>query len=403
MSEAPLSRPRARVVVTQHRLLHYRLGLFERLRAACAARRIELRLVHGGPSPTEALKRDVGSLPWANVVRNRFLRLGGVDLIWQAYPRALRDADLVILMQENRILSNYPWLLRLGVRAGQRVAFWGHGRNLQATAPHGWREDWKRGFVTRVDWWFAYTDSTSAIVRRDGFPAARITVLNNAIDDERFARDLAMVSAAQLSTCRARLGATPEALVGVYCGSLYPDKRLPLLLAAADLVHAERPEFRLAVLGDGPSRPLVLQAAATRPWLQAVGAQRGIDKAAWFRASHLCLNPGAVGLQVLDAFCAGLPLITTAPARHGPELAYLVSDRNSLVTADDARSYADAVLRLARDPALRDRLRAAAADDAQRYTLAAMVERFVAGIEGCLAAPSGRRWRDVPPLAGTVI
>jgi glycosyltransferase involved in cell wall biosynthesis len=174
--------------------------------------------------------------------------------------------------------------------------------------------------------------------------------------------------------------------VGLYCGSLYLDKRLELLVAAADLVQAECPDFRLAVLGDGPSQALVSQAAATRPWLHALGVQRGIAKAGWFRASQLFLSPGAVGLQVLDAFCAGLPLITTDDARHGPEMAYLVSGRNGVVTKGNPRSYADGVLRLLRDPALCNRIRAAAAEDALRYTLERMVERFVAGVERCLAA-----------------
>lgn len=383
--------PRARVVITQHRLLHYRQAFFERLRAACAERGIELRLVHGQPSPTEALKKDVGELPWADVMCNRFLRVRGVDLIWQPYPPALRNADLVVLIQENRILSNYPWLLRRGVRRSQRVAYWGHGRNLQSTAPQGLRERWKRWFVNRVDWWFAYTESTLAILQTDGFPAERISVLENAIDNDLFRADLASVTSVQLQACRQRLGASDGAPVGVYCGSLYPDKRLDLLLAAADIVHAQRPDFRLVVVGDGPSRPAVTDAAASRPWLQWVGVQRGQDKAAWFRAATLYLSPGAVGLHVLDAFCAGVPMITTAGARHGPEISYLESGRNGFVVADDAQAYAQTVLQLLDNPSQLERVRAAAAEDARRYTLDNMVKRFVDGIEACLGRqPKGR-------------
>lgn len=383
---------RARVVVTQHRLLHYRQAFFERLRAACAGRGIELRLVHGQPSPNEALKKDVGALPWADVMHNRILRVRGVDLVWQPYPRALRDADLVVLIQENRVLSNYPWLLRLGVHAAQRVAYWGHGRNLQSAAPQGLRERWKRWFVNRVDWWFAYTDSTRSLLMDDGFPAERISVLDNAIDNEQFARDLAAVSDAERARRRQRLGAGGASpCVGLYCGSLYPDKRLELLLAAADLVHAAHADFRLVVLGDGPSRGLVTDAATSRPWLHWVGVQRGAEKAAWFRAADLYLSPGAVGLHVLDAFGAGLPMVTTRTARHGPEICYLESGRNGLVVDDGPQGYAEAVLRLLRDPSDLARLRLAAFADAGRYTLENMVQRFVQGIEGCLAMPRKRR------------
>lgn len=44
-------------VILQHRLLHYRKKLFERLRDACAERGIELRLVHGQASARELAKK----------------------------------------------------------------------------------------------------------------------------------------------------------------------------------------------------------------------------------------------------------------------------------------------------------------------------------------------------------
>lgn len=381
---------RARVVITQHRLLHYRQAFFDRLRAAAAGRGIDVRLVVGQPSATEALKQDTGHLPWADLMRNRTLRVRGVDLIWQPFPSGLLDADLVVLIQENRVLSNYPWLLRWRVRPGQKVAFWGHGRNLQSDAPQGLRERWKRWFVNRVDWWFAYTQSTRSLLQADGFPAERISVLDNAIDNEQFMRDLAGVTPQQIEACMARIDASADAPVGLYCGSLYPDKRLDLMVAAADLVQERLPGFRLVVIGDGPSRTMVTEAAATRPWLHWVGVQRGVEKAVWFRIAQVYLSPGAVGLHVLDAFCAGVPMITTQGARHGPEVSYLVSGENGYVVAADAGAYAEVVLRLLGDPAELARVRAASARDAARYTLDNMVQRFIEGIEGCLAAPPKR-------------
>lgn len=381
------ARVRARVAITQHRLLHYRQAFFDRLRVEGAARGIDIRLVVGQPSATEALKQDTGRLPWADVMHNRTLRVRGVDLIWQPFPRSLRDVDLVVLIQENRVLSNYPWLLGWRVRPGQKVAYWGHGRNLQSDAPQGLRERWKRWFVNRVDWWFAYTESTRSLLQADGFPEQRITVLDNAIDNDQFVADLASVAPRQLEACFSRIDAHPGAPVGLYCGSLYPDKRLDLLVAAADLVQARLPAFRLVVVGDGPSRATLTDAAKSRPWLHWVGVQRGIDKAAWFRTAQVYLSPGAVGLHVLDAFCAGVPMITTEGARHGPEVSYLVSGENGYIVTADARAYADVVLRLLGDAAELARIRAAAARDAKRYTLDHMVQRFVEGVEGCLATP----------------
>lgn len=378
---------RPKVVITQHRLLYYRQEFFDRLHARCQQAGIDLHLVHGQPSVEESLKKDVGQLAWADSVHNRFARIGGKDLIWQPYPAQLRDADLVVLIQENRILSNYPWLLRWSVPKGQRVAYWGHGRNLQSQAPTGLREQWKRWFVTRVDWWFAYTDSTRDILLSDGFPAERITVLDNAIDNESFLRDLAAVGDPHRDRCLGVISAKRGDPIALYCGSLYEDKRLDLLVDAGDLIHKGHAGFRLVVIGDGPSRPALVDAARTRPWLQWVGVKRGVDKAAWFSVANAYLSPGAVGLHVLDAFCAGIPMITTSNARHGPEVSYLKHGRNGFVVPDNAAEVARTYTRLISEPALFAAVRSAAFEDARRFTLDNMVQRFFDGIGKCLATP----------------
>lgn len=373
------------VAILQHRLLHYRLGLFEQLRTACSDRDLELTLIHGDATPGEAVRKDTGELSWATKISNRHWNVGGRDLLWQPFSRLVQQADLVVLMQESRLMSNYPWLFGAGPPA-TRVAFWGHGRNFQSQAATGLRERWKRRNLTRVDWWFAYTQLSADIVAQVGYPRERITVLNNAIDNGRFATELASVSDTEVQELRRSIGASNTTCVGLYCGSLYADKRLDLLVQACRRVHAKHPDFRLVVIGDGPSRG-ELDAAAGEPWLHWQGVRRGREKAAWFRASQLYLSPGAVGLHVLDSFVAGTPMITTQDALHGPEIAYLEHGVNGLVTAGDAQSYGDAILAFIAEPERAERLRRAATETAPRYSLDAMVERFADGLAACVAAP----------------
>jgi len=375
-----------KVVICQHRLLHYRLGLFDRLRAGCAKRGIDLHLVHGQASRRESAKNDEGFLYWAHRVQNRFWEVGARDLVWQPFPADLRDADLVVVMQENRILSNYPLLLgRLW--SPRRVAYWGHGVNFQSGAPGGLREKWKQIMLQRVDWWFAYTEMTADIVRRAGYPQERITCLDNAIDNEAFERDLASVTDEQLQAMRLEIDAPEGAPVGLFCGSLYPDKRLDYMIEAADRIHEALPAFRLVVIGDGPSAGEIRAAMETRPWLKWQGVRKGPEKAVWFRLADGVVNPGAVGLHVLDSFCSGTPMMTTAEARHGPEIAYLQDGVNGLVVHGGADRYADAVIALFNDRAKLDAIKQAAMRDAKHYTLDNMVERFSDGIARCVGMP----------------
>ena len=57
-----------RVVIFQHRLLHYRVGLFEMLRDRCRENSIELHLVHGQATARDKVRNDVGFLSWAHSV-----------------------------------------------------------------------------------------------------------------------------------------------------------------------------------------------------------------------------------------------------------------------------------------------------------------------------------------------
>jgi len=372
-----------KVVILQHRLLHYRMKLFDQLRDACSARGIELYLVHGQASRRESVKKDEGSLPWAHKVVNRFLEMGGRDIVWQPYPSQLQDADLVVVMQESRILSNYPLLLSR-LWSGRKVAYWGHGKNFQSNAPTGLREKWKDFLITRVDWWFAYTQMTVDILEKSGFPPERITRLDNAIDTDGFKADLASWSVSDITTEKARLGISPSASIGLYCGSLYPDKRLELLIESVDLIRQQEPNFILIMIGDGPSMPQMREAAESRPWLHLLGVRKGREKALYFRMGDVMLNPGLVGLHIVDAFCSGLVMMTTRTARHSPEVAYLRDGENGVYAGDTPTEYSHAVLNVIQDTDCLQRMQQAALADSERYTLANMVNLFADGIAGAV-------------------
>lgn len=373
-----------RVIVLQHRLVHYRIRLFELLREQLAKRDVDLALVHGQASEEEKRRKDEGHLDWAFSVSNRFFRIAEKDLIWQPLPQRARDADLYVLIQENRILSNY-WLQLTRPFNRRLICFWGHGRNYQSKRPSGLRERWKTWWLCRVDWWFAYTGSTCRYVAGHGFAADRITNLENAIDGTGFASDLASFNDSELAQARAALCMSADAQVAIYCGSLYEDKRIGVLLRSADLLRQRLPDFHLLVVGDGPEAQAVRNAVVSRPWMHVMGVCIGREKALYFRLAQLMLNPGLVGLHVVDAFVARTPIVTQASAPHSPEYDYLVDGENGRVVSDDSpASYADAVERLFMAPGALDAMHTRCGIDAGRYTLENMVGNFADGIVACL-------------------
>lgn len=367
------------VTIFQYRLLHYRVDLFKLLKEKLDADGVELRLVHGQASPAEALRKDEGDLSWAIKVHNSFWTVKGRVICWQPSPNDIFESDLIVIMQENRLLSNYVLLLRR-ILFKTPVAYWGHGANFQSIAPLGLREKWKRFLLTKVDWWFAYTEATVAILLDAGFPRDKITCLNNAIDTSEFKGQISSVTETELLELKKKYNLPVDARIGLFCGSLYPEKKLELLISAADLVHRDIPEFRLIVIGDGPSGDYLRQEFQSRPWAISVGIKRGREKAALFKLSNVMLNPGLVGLHVLDAFSAGLPMITTNNALHSPEIVYLKENVTGRLTEDNPYDYADAVSGLLKNQDLYLRMSQAALRAADEYTLQNMVNNFAQGV-----------------------
>ena len=101
------------------------------------------------------------------------------------------------------------------------------------------------------------------------------------------------------------------------------------------------------------------------------------------------LMPSGVGLGVLDAFAAGIPVVTATGEGHGPEFEYLSHGGNSLITDPNPQSLASAVLQ-ALDPARNAALRGGASRAATRWTVENMVENFTEGIlRACHAVHTG--------------
>jgi glycosyltransferase involved in cell wall biosynthesis len=369
------------VCIIQPVMKGYRLPFFLGLAERLSQVGITLQVVYGTPWPEEAKRGDHVELPPPLGLKVESRMLFG-KLFLQPVLHPWLSADLVIVEHANKHVLNYL-LTVLQVLRIKRVAYWGHGLDRQAKAD-SWTERFKRRSLHWADWWFAYTKQSAAYVADHGFPANRITVVENAIDTRALRDDLASVSEVELHDARAGLGWNADEQVALFCGSLYQNKRLDLLFDAADRVHREAPSFRLLIIGGGPLADDVKDFASVRPWVKHVGPKFGHEKTILLRLALMWLNPGALGLGILDAFCAGLPMLTTHQRTHGPEIEYLHHGQNGLLLDASAQAYASGILQLLGDPAFQSHLRNGALASAQRYSIETMVENFAVGVERCL-------------------
>jgi glycosyltransferase involved in cell wall biosynthesis len=315
---------------------------------------------------------------WAIRVENRYW-LGG-RLVWQPWAPLFRASELIIAEHANSLALTHRLVWRRSMGGGGKLAFWGHGANLQRERSVG--AGYKRWIAQQVDWWFAYTQSSAALIASTGFPSERITVVNNSIDTTAIVNTRERI--ADRDRVRRELGILGQN-IGIYCGGMYEEKRLDFLVAACQLIRREIGDFELLVIGSGPTQGIVETAAEQHRWIHYIGPRFGSALAPYLSAARVYLMPGVAGLAIIDSFAASVPMITTSISTHGPELFYLKNGENGLITNNTLQAYVDGVCGLFRNSARLQHLQAGCNRAAQVYTLDAMAARYAEGVDQCLA------------------
>ena len=370
----------SRVLIVKSNLEPFRVPFYAHLQECLAGEGIELEV---------AVPRACGPVrrpPWVAPVWAACFSLAGKKFCWQSVSSYARRADLVIVQQAARELTNYT-LLAFRRRAGFKLALWGHGREFQRSWTTPLARLLKSRLFSGVDFWFAYTPGVVEIVAATGYPRQRICAVFNSLDTNSEEHSRQLVTAEQTAALRSRLGMSSAAHLICYCGSLYKAKRLDMLLEACQLLRGASVDLHLAILGAGAERESLEKLASRARWLHLAGAIQGAVKAVWLGASQCMVIPGVVGLAVVDAFVHECPLITTDIDGHGPEIEYLTDHVNGLKVGNDASSLATAIRSVLEDVSLRQSLRRGCREAASRFTLTNMVGHFAEGVLTALRLP----------------
>lgn len=375
-----------KIVIFQPMLKFYREPLFERLHQLLTDNGHELRLVFGTPWESEQQRGD-------NVVvdndycffENSHWYLNNKIHVLEGAIGHILWADIVITEQANRHVHNYLLIL-LSLFKAKAFGYWGHGANRQGIAG-SLRERFKKALATQTDWWFAYTSGVADYLQSLGFNKERITVLNNSIDTRTFKQNLAVLSDQKIVEFKRQYKLADDTQVGLFCGSLHQDKKIELLLESAIQIKQLNPRFILLVGGAGQDKVLVQSYADRYDFIVYLGVLHGEQKALAFKSAHVFLNPGMVGLAILDAFSASLPVFTTKQAEHSPEIDYLETGHNGMMADLETTTFANLVVSILADTPLLTSLQSNALASSNQFSIENMATHFYEGIQSFIAHP----------------
>ncbi|GJM63533.1 glycosyltransferase family 4 protein [Persicobacter diffluens] len=368
---------RKRVLIIQKSLPHYRIPFFEGLRTQLKDQNIELQLAYGKGSQFDQAKKDQSDLAWAIPYDNSVFHFLGKEFYWQPLKQLVKSFDLIIVEQANRLLFNY-WLMGNRVLNNYQLAYWGHGLSKNRGVGK-FSKFFKQQLLQQVDWWFAYTEGVKNFLLQEGLSSEKITVVDNAIDTKQFITDLQGLDSDYLEALQKQYG-IGKGLKAIYCGGIYAEKKPKMLLEAVIKIRSSISDFEMMVIGAGDEAYIWKEAAEKHDFIHYLGAAFGKKKAAFFKMADVFLNPGLVGLAVLDSFAAECPMITQPYEFHSPEFSYLKHGINGWVGSAQTEDYSNEVIQVLQDASLLNQLKAGCRAASTQFTIENMIENFALGI-----------------------
>lgn len=176
---------------------------------------------------------------------------------------------------------------------------------------------------------------------------------------------------------RHQLGIPPEQRILLYVGRIAKEKNLTVLFEMAGYAFQEDPLLRLWLVGDGPYREACKQIArdlgiGDRVHFAGAVPRDQVDR--YYAAADLFVFSSITetqGLVVQEAMTHGLPAIAVA---GGGASSGIQKGVNGFIVKNDAKHFADGVLKVMSDASLHEALSQGASNSVRRYSTRQMAE-----------------------------
>lgn len=236
------------------------------------------------------------------------------------------------------------------------------------------RETMLRLLARQLDLVVTVTADQAGIWTDRGYPPERIAVVDNGVETPAVADSRVAI--------RQELGVPDGAVLAVLVASMRPEKRIADFVTAVLRARDEHPELVGIVVGDGPDRPAIEQAAQGNPAIRLLGHRGDVPRV--LKAADvfvLASEYEAAPMAILEAMAAGLPIISTAVGGIPDMVEHRVT--GVLVAPRDPRALASTLAELVGDAELRSSLgREGELRHRRRWNAELMIDRYARILAG---------------------
>lgn len=347
--------PRTRRIATVYPVIGaYRVAVFAELhrRAVLEGHHHEFHADPYNPVDTVELANfdkvsdptDRNHFNWIPDVRNHTIG----KWLWQSGVVRIamrRDLDTVIFLGVCWHLSTWAGALVARI-TGKKVVYWTHG--IYGTESFI-RRLFRLSFLRLATHVMFYGSHARQLAEAAGLDPKRLSTIHNCLDvtEQRAVRST--LTESELERTRQATFRCPSRPVLLFIGRLIAEKRLDLLIEAAEILATRNTPVNVLLIGGGPMEEALRRSAVTRHVSDSVyffgKCYEEAKLGPAIAMADLCVSPGAIGLTCMHALAYGTPVIThDDPSAQGPECEAVVPGvTGALFRRDDPVSLANTI------------------------------------------------------------
>lgn len=210
-----------------------------------------------------------------------------------------------------------------------------------------------------------------------GVQAHKVEVMYLGVDTDYFYPAASTSAAEERLALRRSLGFSDEDIVCIYTGKFTEDKKVELLMKAVERVRAQKNNYRVLLIGDGPQKQILKEYSAG----MVLDFMPFSELGKYYRAADIGVWPGNESTSMLDAAACGLPMVISDEVYYRAP----VDGNGRVFRHDDVEHLASILLELRDAPVRRQLGVNGAIRMAREFSWESLAKRRLRDYESALA------------------